>query len=289
MLEVPQLNREVDETSTPELPREVLGGVLEHMSVAADLGQVEVIEQLAATKQVDDIAQAVEVRRGAQQHAPRPQQHPQAPKCDMTGDRQMLDHLGEEDRVEAPVRGRILQRQIPLKSVDPVRPQLGKAAILDVGDAPVVAPERYREERELTTPDVEDIKPLVGRLLREPPQERRVPAAVARVVWGPPASGPPGPSARTRGRSSSRLAAARSAPKRDAGAHAWTALFAARPAWYPMRAEIITATSSGCIEPTKAGTVASAIGSGPQWLWQSIESSGMTGADAPSTPSTNTP
>ena len=213
----------------------MLGRVLEHMPVAADLGEVEVIEQLAATKQVDDIAQAVEVRRGAQQHAPRPQQHPQAPECDVTGDRQMLDHLGEEDRVEAPVRGRILQRQIPLESVDPARPQLGEAALLDVGDAPASRPRALPRGTRADHPRCRG-RPAPGRAPapRTAAGSPRTGCGSAGSSSGPPASGPP---VTICSNARSKLVAV-SWRTLSSRARRWserpTALSAARPARYPI-------------------------------------------------------
>ena len=59
---------------------------------------------------------------------------------DVPGYGQVRDHLGDEDRVEAPIERRVLDGEVPLEGVDAACAQTGEAGVVDVGDAATVVP-----------------------------------------------------------------------------------------------------------------------------------------------------
>src|SRR5215469_9982436 len=127
-----ELDTKIPEASAPELPGEMFGRVLENMAVATFAWQAEVVEQLLTANEIDDISEPVQVWCRAQQHAAWPKDAAQPGERDIARHGQMLDHLGEEDHIELLVRGWIVDGQIPDERVDPMLPEPGEAAVLDI-------------------------------------------------------------------------------------------------------------------------------------------------------------
>jgi hypothetical protein len=92
-----------------------------------------VVEQRPAGEQEEGVAQPVQVRRRTEEKASGTQELSQAAEGGVTRYGQVLDHLGEEDRVELTTLGWILQGHFSLEGIDTVGPKTGEAAVIDVG------------------------------------------------------------------------------------------------------------------------------------------------------------
>src|SRR5580700_9658436 len=95
------LHAALRESTLLELPIEMIAAIFKDMKESNVVVRIlKIVKDLTPQRHINYVSQAVEIRRGADDHTARPQNFPETLHCNVTRYRQMLDDFGEEYAVE---------------------------------------------------------------------------------------------------------------------------------------------------------------------------------------------